>query len=158
MGFDPGLASCGYGVVQAQGSRVRHLSHGVILTPSGQSDAQRLLIIHRRIVELIQEFRPRAAGIESLFFAKNVSSAIPVAQARGAIVLSCGLSSVPTKDFSPVEIKQRVTGVGRAAKSQVQLMIEMLLGIPATTIDSDHAADALAAAFCMSQDFQERIS
>jgi crossover junction endodeoxyribonuclease RuvC len=151
IGFDPGLASCGYGVIAVSGSRVFHRAHGVIETDSSSDDGVRLDTLYTRLCEIIASYQPERAAVESLYFAKNISSAIPVAQARGVILLACARSGVPVLDISPPRIKQRITGVGRADKNQVQQMIKLLLGLKELPA-SDHAADALAAAYSLWQE------
>ena len=147
MGIDPGLAQTGWGMLRAEGSRFAHIGHGTITTPSEWSAQDRLLTIHDRIVSVIEEYGPAFCGVESLYFAKNISSAIPVAEARGAVLLACARSGVPAQGYSPQEIKQALTGHGRAEKRQVQEMVKIMLGLEAIP-SSDHAADALAAAIC----------
>jgi crossover junction endodeoxyribonuclease RuvC len=107
----------------------------------------RLLRIYDRLCELIREFSPSEAGIENLFFAKNITSALPVAQARGAVFLLLAQKSLPFVDYPPQMIKRAVVGNGRAEKSQVQEMVKFLLGLKEIP-KPDHAADALAAAIC----------
>ncbi len=153
-GFDPGLASSGFGIIRIDGSSARHLSHGVITTSTSESDAYRIKHLHSSVSEILKKYKPVYAGVESIYFAKNIASAIPVAQARGAILLACAQLDIPVVDLSPPQIKQRITGVGRAEKRQVQEMIRLLLGLKEIP-DSDHAADALAAAYCLWQEASE---
>ena len=150
IGFDPGLADSGYGVMAIAGSRVRHLGHGVISSSAADSEEIRLLQLYTAIKEVLTQYAPTVAGIESIFFAKNVRSAIPVAQARGVILVSCAQAGIPVYSFSPPQIKQSLTGVGRADKAQVQQMVQFLFGL-ASPPESNHAADALAAAYCVWQ-------
>lgn len=147
IGIDPGLASVGYGVVGESGGALRHIAHGCISTTPDQASGDRLQIIHDRILALIDEFKPVACGIEDLYFFKNVSSALPVAEARGVIKLAFAEKSIPLSEFTPNAIKKAVTGTARADKNQVQEMVRVLLGLDATP-KPDHAADALAAAIC----------
>lgn len=151
IGFDPGLAASGYGLIAVSGSRVRHRAHGVIRSSVDDPEELRLLSLYRAVSKILAEYNPVAAGIESIIFAKNVSSAIPVAQARGVIALACAERDIRVYSFSPPQIKQRLTGLGRAKKHQIQQMIQLLLGLPAPP-ESDHAADALAAAYCVWQE------
>ncbi len=147
MGIDPGLASLGWGIVEVSGGRLRHLAHGVVETGKDEAMDERLLGLAAAIDEIIEEWKPRTAGMENLFFWKNVSSAFPVAEARGAIRLTLARAGVEVVDFSPTVIKQAVVGSSRAEKSQVQEMVKLLLGLPEIP-KPDHAADALAAAIC----------
>ena len=145
LGIDPGLARTGWGVVESTGTRHKHVNHGSISTDSQLSMEIRLLELHRSLVALIEEYKPSAMGIETLFFTKNVSSAIPVAQARGVALLSAAQAGLAVGEFSPVTIKQSVVGSGSADKNQVQQMVRLLLGLEDIP-RPDHAADALAAA------------
>jgi crossover junction endodeoxyribonuclease RuvC len=147
MGIDPGLASLGWGIVEARGGRIRHLAHGVIETTKAEGMSARLLSIALAIEALIAEWKPRTVGMENLFFWKNVTSAFPVAEARGAIRLTLAKAGIEVVDFSPTVIKQSVVGTSRADKGQVQEMVRLLLGLGEIP-RPDHAADALAAAIC----------
>jgi crossover junction endodeoxyribonuclease RuvC len=147
MGVDPGLASTGWGLVETSGTTQRHLAHGVIKTPAHTDTGIRLRTIFHEIQAVIAEYSPQEAGVESLYFAKNATSAIPVAQARGVVFLAFALAEVPAYEYPPQAIKQSIVGQGRAEKSQVQELVRMLLGL-AEIPRPDHAADALAAAIC----------
>ncbi len=149
MGVDPGLAHVGWGVVDFNQSRFSLVAEGEIQTPASDNIGARLGTIYRGIEEVIATYTPTMAGVEDLFFAKNRSSAIPVAQAMGAILLCFEDHNIHTEVLTPLVIKQSITGVGRAEKHQVQEMVNLLLGATHMKI-SDHSADALAAAitFC----------
>jgi len=147
LGIDPGLASVGFGVLESSRGRLRHLDHGCITTSKDDSTALRLNSIFEEICALIKKWEPTTAGMESLYFWKNVSSALPVAEAKGVIRLAFARSSVELEEYSPTAIKQAVTGSARAEKEQVQEMVRILLGLESRP-KPDHAADALAAAIC----------
>ncbi len=147
LGLDPGLASTGWGVLDADSSRFQPVAYGSIETDKSLSTGNRLKIIHEKCEELIRDFKPAIAGIESLFFAKNVTSAIPVAQARGVLLLVLAQNNISASEFTPQQIKQSLTGNGRADKTAVQEMVKMILGMEEIP-QPDHAADALAAAVC----------
>ncbi len=147
LGVDPGLAETGYGFIAVDRNRFRHLDHGVICTPAGDSSGSRLHQLYRRLEELLNQYRPQQAGIESLYFARNVSSAIPVAQARGVVLLLLHSHGIVTGEYPPQAIKQAIVGQGRAEKHQVQDLVRVLLGLTEPP-RPDHAADALAAAIC----------
>lgn len=147
IGVDPGLASTGYGIIACEGSRIVHETHGVIRTQSSGTPGDRLLKIFDRINELCGEYEPAAAGIESLFFASNVTSALPVAQARGVVLLAFAQAGIPAAEYPPQAIKQALVGQGRADKHQVAEFVRLLLGLKDIP-KPDHAADALAAAVC----------
>ena len=147
MGIDPGLAHAGWGIVSHDGLRGRHVAHGVLNTDKNQPSYLRLQSLFRGLCSVIEEYKPDCAGIETLYFAKNVSSALPVAEARGALLLALAESGVPAFEYTPLQIKQAVVGNGRADKNQVQMMVALLLKLPSPP-RPDHAADALAAAIC----------
>ena len=145
LGIDPGLASIGWGIIDSSGTRHKHIDHGTISTGSKEQPERRLLSIYREITSLIEAFKPSGMGIETLFFKKNISSALPVAQARGVVLLAAAEQGIAVGEYSPVTIKQSVVGAGGAAKIQVQEMVRILLGLQDIP-KPDHAADALAAA------------
>ena len=147
LGIDPGLAKTGYGIIKCDSNRYRYVAHGTIITPPDESRGSRLSTIYREIARVAAEFRPRYAGIESLYFAKNASSAMPVAEARGVMLLALHDSGIDAKEFPPQEIKQAISGTGRADKSQVQELVRVLLGLEVIP-KPNHAADALATAIC----------
>ncbi len=147
IGIDPGLASLGYGLIVDSGGQMKHIAHGCITTSSKDPSEVRLSAIFSEISALLLRYRPSIGGMEDLFFFRNVSSALPVAEARGVIKLAFTQSGVPLAEFSPNAIKKAVTGSARADKLQVQEMVRILLGLDAIP-KPDHAADALAAAIC----------
>ena len=147
LGFDPGLANTGWGVIDADSRRMTAVSWGSITTPAGLPPGERLNIIFDKSSELIERYQPALAGIENLYFAKNVSSAMPVAQAKGVLLLALHRGGVRESEFTPPQIKQSITGSGRAEKAQVQEMIRLILGLKEIP-KPDHAADALGAAVC----------
>ncbi len=145
IGIDPGLASTGYGVVGIVSGRLVYHAHGVISTSPKDSHQDRLLHIWNEVCRIIDLYRPDEAGMETLYFAKNASSAMAVAESRGVITLACALKGLPLGEFTPHAIKQAVVGVARAEKRQVQESVRLLLALPEIP-SPDHAADALAAA------------
>jgi len=147
LGIDPGTASTGYGLVRSAGSRLTALTQGVIQTRPGVALERRLTDIHARIAELLDEHRPDAMAIEELYFGANVRTAFAVGQARGVVLLAAGQRSVPSRSYTPQQVKAAVCGHGRAEKDQVGRMVARLLGL-ATVPAPDHAADALAVAIC----------
>jgi crossover junction endodeoxyribonuclease RuvC len=145
LGIDPGLGSTGWGVVDQKDGRLSLVGYGCITTESGEPQGARLLAIFDRVSELIGTYRPALVGMESLFFARNVTSALPVAEARGVVILCLARHGVPLREFTPNAIKKSVSGSARADKRTVQDFVRLLLGM--TSIPKpDHAADALAAA------------
>jgi len=147
VGIDPGTASTGYGVVHAIGSRLRALESGVIQTFAGTPLERRLADIHERVGELLDRHRPDAVAIEELYFGANARTAFAVGQARGVVLLAAGQKGIPSRSYTPQQVKGAVCGHGRAGKEQVGRMVARLLGMPAPPAP-DHAADALAVAIC----------
>jgi crossover junction endodeoxyribonuclease RuvC len=150
LGIDPGTANTGYGVVTsdpARPGRLLALDGGVIETPAGLPLERRLASIHARTCELIEEHAPLAVAIEDLYFGANARSAFAVGQARGVVLLAAGQREVPCSSYTPQQVKNAVCGSGRAAKDQVQRMVQTLLALPELP-RPDHAADALAVAIC----------
>ena len=147
MGIDPGLAETGYGFIEVEKDRYKHISHGSISTSQDLTTGKRLQIIYNSLKELIEKHKPDEAGIESLFFAKNISSAIPVAQARGTCLLCLENLGIESYEYSPQQIKLAIVGHGRAEKKQVQNLVAFLLGLKEIP-KPDHASDALAASIC----------
>lgn len=148
MGIDPGLASTGVGVIEVRGPQEYRLLHSeFVLTGRGEAIPARLKRIHDLIAGVIARYRPAVVAVESIFFAKNVRSAVLMAHGRGAAVLAASQSGVEIAEYSPLEIKQSVVGKGRASKDQVQRMVEILLNLESSP-RSDHETDAIACALC----------
>jgi crossover junction endodeoxyribonuclease RuvC len=145
LGLDPGTASTGYGIIDAVDGQFSVVGYGVISTPAGQEPARRLQTIYQELNELISAFRPDTAGIEEVFFGRNITTAISVGQARGVLLLALANAAVPISEYSPPKIKESVTGYGKADKAQVQLMVRNLLDMEETPRPDD-AADGLAVA------------
>ena len=148
LGIDPGTAATGYGIVERTGSQLRAIDYGCLETLSTQELPQRLLEIHSGVLELIETHSPRFVGVERLFFNRNVRTAFAVGQARGVVLLAAAQRGVPVLEFGPHEVKLAVTGYGRAAKGQVQRMVQLMLGMTVLPRPDD-AADALAVAICL---------
>ncbi len=147
LGIDPGTASTGYGLVRGSGSRLQAVDHGLIQTRPGVPLERRLADIHARIGELLDTHRPEALAIEELYFGVNVRTAFAVGQARGVILLAAGQRGVPSRSYTPQQVKGAVCGNGRADKDQVARMSARLLGLGAVSLP-DHTTDALAVAIC----------
>ncbi len=147
LGIDPGTASTGYGVVHGDRSRLCALEDGVIRTSAGTPLERRLADIHARVGELLDVHRPEAVAIEELYFGANARTAFAVGQARGVVLLAAGQRGIPSRSYTPQQVKGAVCGHGRAGKEQVGRMVARLLGLPAPPAP-DHAADALAVAIC----------
>lgn len=145
MGIDPGTAICGFGVVDAEGSRLRPVTYGTIQTTPDHTDAERLVTLYDELNQLYDTYKPDVVGVEQLFFNRNVTTAITVGQARGIILLTAQQAGIPIFEFTPLQVKQGVTGYGRATKEQVIDMTMRLLGLR-EKIKPDDAADGLAMA------------
>lgn len=153
MGIDPGVANTGFGVVRVAGSRMTAIDGGTIEVSSKLPAEQRLRIIHESLVELIDWHSPESVALESLYFGKNVRSAMAVGQARGVIMLAAAAKGLACFDYTPQSVKLAVCGTGSAAKDQVKHMVGVLLSLPVEP-PSDHAADALAVAVCHASHLQ----
>ena len=148
IGIDPGTAITGYGLVREnEDDSLCAVDYGVILTPSDLPMPQRLLELHRQLLDLLLLHRPESGAVEKLFFQRNVRTAISVGQGRGVILLALAQAGLPVAEYSPREVKQAVTGYGGADKPQVQQMVRALLGLKEAPRPDD-AADALAIAIC----------
>ncbi len=147
MGIDPGVANTGFGVVRVAGSSMTAIDGGTIEVSADMAPEQRLRTIHESLTELIAWHEPESVALESLYFGKNVRSAMAVGQARGVVMLAAASRGLGCFDYTPQAVKLAVCGSGAAAKDQVKHMVGVLLGLPVEP-PSDHAADALAVAVC----------
>ena len=145
LGIDPGTAICGFGLVELFDSQLIAKHFGVITTSPQARMQDRLLKIHTELDTLIKTFCPQVMGIEKLFFGKNATTAIPVGQARGIVLLSAAQNNLDVIEMSPAEVKQSITGYGAANKEQVIYMVTKILKLPEPP-HPDDAADALAIA------------
>ena len=157
IGFDPGTARLGFGVIDSEPDP-RPIDFGVIVTDAALPMANRLLAIHEAVGELIDRYQPDAIAVELLFFARNVTTAMTVGQARGVILLAAAERGIPVAEYSPSEVKQAVVGYGKADKRQIQEMVRIMLGLESPP-QPDDTADALAVAICHVQiaPFRSRI-
>ena len=147
LGIDPGFAIVGWGIVDYVGSRFKIVAYGSIQTPAGQRLEERLKTIYSDLGGVIDKFKPDVMAVEELFFNTNITTGIKVAQARGVILLCAEQRGIPMAEYTPLQVKQAVTGYGRADKNQVITMVTMLLGLSAPP-KPDDTADALAIAVC----------
>ncbi len=147
IGVDPGYAIVGIGVVQYVGNKFRTLEYGAITTPAGMPTTDRLKKIYDEMTMLIDKYTPDAVAIEELFFNSNQKTAINVAQARGVILVAVRNKDVPIYEYTPLQVKQSVTGYGRADKQQIQQMVKIMLNLNVIP-KPDDAADGLALAIC----------
>lgn len=151
LGIDPGTGICGFGVIEVDTNNnslrghARIIDSGVISTPPHTPLSDRLLDIYESLHEIIKQNRPNLVSIEKLFFSKNITTGISVAEARGVVLLVCRQHHLPVYEYTPNEIKKTLTGYGSAGKPQVQEMVRLHLGLESIPRPDD-AADALAAA------------
>lgn len=147
IGFDPGTARTGYGVIDCAGNRYQAVSHGLIETPAGESAAHRLDLLSTAVEKLLAETDADESAIEQLFFSTNTKTAMAVAEARGVIMLACNRAKLPVHEYTPLQVKQSVTAYGQAGKQQVASMVVRLLKLKETP-KPDDVTDALAIAIC----------
>lgn len=145
LGIDPGLATIGFGVLEYNNKEKVVLDYGVVETSKDEGIPQRLCLIEKGIVQLIEKYKPDEIAIEELFFARNVTTGINVAQARGVILMTCVKNVPKLFEYTPLQIKQAMTGYGRATKIQIQTMVKTFLKLSKIPRPDD-AADALAVA------------
>ena len=150
LGIDPGYAIVGYGGIEFYNNKYHTLGYGAITTNAGQSFDLRLEIIFNRMNDILDKCKPDVMAVEKLYFQNNQKTAIDVAQARGVILLSARLRSVPIYEYTPLQVKTAVTGYGKAKKEQVMEMTRRLLKLEAIPRPDD-TADALAVAICHTQ-------
>ncbi len=148
LGIDPGTAICGYGLVEAaQGSRLIPHEYGAITTSPKALMQDRLMKIYDNLDEIIKKYHPDAMGVEQLFFNRNATTAIPVGQARGVALLAAAKNGIELVERTPLQVKQSVTGYGKATKEQVIYMVTKILCLKEPP-HPDDVADALAVAIC----------
>ena len=155
LGIDPGTATTGFAVIisEEKSQKPRVVDFGCIITKPLQSAGERLKKIHDEVNELIREHNPDIISVESLYFFKNLKTALPVSQAKGVILLSAAKKNIPVLEFTPLQVKMTVVGYGRAEKKQVQEMIKQSLDLSSFNLKEkerkkDDATDALGIALC----------
>ncbi len=147
LGIDPGTAITGYAVVEEEGNALRLVAIGAIRTQARTPLPRRLQAIYREMEEVIAAYRPDEAAVEELFFRRNVTTALSVGHARGVVILALADAGLPVAEYTPMQVKQAVSGYGGADKHQVQEMVRRLLNL-ADIPRPDDAADAAAVAIC----------
>ena len=151
IGFDPGLAIVGYGVMDYDGvNNKKIVDYGVITTPKDESFPVRLALIYEGVTKLIETYKPDEIAVEELFFNTNITTGINVAHARGVLLLAAIHSCGRLYEYTPLQIKQAMTGYGRAEKKQIQQMVKVYLGLSSVP-KPDDAADAIAVALTLIQ-------
>lgn len=147
MGVDPGTATTGWAIIEEKNCKLKAIAYGSINTLKDKSESRRLFEIHKDLSSIIKKYRPQEAAIEKIFFFKNQKTVIPVSQARGAILLTLEQKRVKIFGYTPLQVKQSLTGYGRAEKKQIQLMAKNILELK-TIPRPDDTADAIAVAVC----------
>ena len=147
IGVDPGLASTGWGVIESSRGGLKYIAHGCIETHADTIRGERLVFIYKSFLKILKTYEPAQAAMENLYFGRNISSAMAVAEARGVLLMALGGKGLPVLELTPNAIKQAVVGVSRADKKQIQEMVKLILGLKEIP-KPDHAADALGAAIC----------
>lgn len=147
LGIDPGIATIGFGLLEADRNQFRLIQCGVITTPAHTSLSSRLEQIYDDMLQLLDLFKPDAVSVEELFFNTNITTGIAVAHGRGVILLACEKAGVKVFEYTPLQVKQSVVGYGRAEKRQVMDMVKRICKLPAVPRPDD-AADAVALAIC----------
>ena len=150
LGLDPGSAKTGYGIIEKlPRSKLKCVTYDCITTPQSKSNSERLLILEKELVAVLKRYRPDVAGVERLFFFKNLKTVMPVSEARGVILLTLARHKIPIHEFTPLQVKMTIAGYGRAEKKQIQRMVKEILSLPEIP-KPDDAADGLAMAIACS--------
>ena len=146
LGIDPGTRITGYGIIDVEGNRLRHVDNGIVKTRSSEPLPIRLKAIYDGLTMVLREFSPEAVAIEQVFLAKNPKAALTLGHARGTAVIASVNLNLEVHEYSALQVKSAVVGYGHAAKQQVQHMVKALLNLP--EVAQEDAADALAVAIC----------
>ena len=146
LGIDPGIAITGYAILSKEKDDISIISSGSIRTDKNKSQADRLVELYGDISEIVKTYKPDIASIEQLFYFKNLKTVIPVAQARGIIVMALAQNNIPVAEYTPLQVKQTITGFGRATKDEVKQMTQLALNCPMPKLDD--TVDAIAIALC----------
>lgn len=152
LGIDPGMAIVGYSIIEFDNDSIKLLNSGSIKTSKNNTESQRLLEIFEDITTLIERYKPDIASIEKLFFFKNQKTVMPVAAARGVIMMALEKQGVPTYEYTPMEVKQTLTGYGRAEKKEVEKMVKIALNCDILPC-LDDTVDAMAIAICHTRNY-----
>ena len=150
LGIDPGIADTGYGVIKKTGDSYSVIAFGSIKTSARANLPERLQILHQELVKIIKKHAPDMVAVEELFFAKNVKTGISVAHGRGVVLMAAKEANCQVREFTPLQVKQALSGYGRADKNQIQQMVKTILGLKEIP-KPDDASDALAVAICCGQ-------
>ncbi len=153
LGIDPGMAIVGYGIINIENEKLELLTSGSIQTDKTLSDSKRLLEIYNDLTTVVDKYKPDCASVEELFFFINQKTVIPVAEARGVIITVLEKFNVPTYSYTPMEVKQVLTGYGRAEKKEVEQMVKIALNTDKLP-RLDDTVDAIAIAICHSRNLK----
>ena len=154
MGIDPGLRFTGWGVIEAEGNRLRHIADGVVATDNSDAVPARLKFIHDALTALFMQYSPAEAAVEETYVNRNGAATLKLGYARGVALLAPALAGISVAEYGAMEVKRAVVGTGAATKDQVEAMVRRLL--PAATLKRADAADALAVAICHAHHRQTR--
>ncbi len=146
IGIDPGLRRCGWGIIESTGNRLSFVAAGTITPPTDAALADRLVELHRGVTAVLEEYGPDEAAVEETFVSAGARSALQLGQARGVVLMTPALRGLPVGEYAASLIKKSVVGTGHAEKTQIQMMIKILL--PTASFKGADAADALAIAVC----------
>ncbi len=146
LGIDPGTQITGYGILEKRNNHIIHIDNGGIFPPKKAPFYKKISHIHEKISEIIQKYAPDMVALEDIFVAKNAMSSLKLGHARGAIMVATHQFQLPLYEYTPTQVKQALTGYGRATKEQIQKMVQALLKLPETAFTD--ASDALAIAIC----------
>ena len=146
LGIDPGIAITGYGILDCSGENIKIVASGSIQTSKNKTTQERLAELYADIQEIIKTYKPDAAAIEQLFYFKNLKTVIPVAQARGVIIMALAQNGIELAEYTPLQVKQTITGFGRATKDEVKQMTSIALNHPMPKLDD--TVDAIAIGLC----------
>lgn len=162
LGIDPGIATTGFGVIEKTGKDIKVVDYGCIETCPSVETGERLKIINNELNKLIKQHSPCMMAVESIYFFKNLKTAMPVSQAKGVILFTAAKQKIPVVEFTPLQVKMTITGYGKAEKKQVQRMIQTMLCLEEKPKDKskrkDDATDALGIALCYALKSEIRIS
>jgi crossover junction endodeoxyribonuclease RuvC len=147
LGIDPGTITMGYGVIEARDDNVTMVDCSALNAPQSSTMGERLNYLHQRLLEVISRYQPDVVAIEQPFMAKNVKATLAIGMAQAIAILAAASKGIPIYEYTPAQVKQRVTNYGGSSKEQVQEMVKLQLGLPQVPQSSD-AADALAVALC----------
>lgn len=146
IGLDPGLRATGWGVIEVAGNHLRHVANGTVKADTGGEMAARLRQLFEGLMQVLEDWQPSAAAVESVFVNKDQGSSLKLGQARGVVLLVPALCNIPVAEYAPNQVKKALVGVGHADKAQMRAMVGRLL--PGCAIASADAADALGVAIC----------